>query len=163
MARQSDPAATRADPHGPVGRRTVCVLARLAGTLLLAAAARAEAQPRVAPEPTASTPILFVTPQDVPPAVLSWLRANREQAATTVIHDGRYTYLIATRGEKRTGGYGIRFTEVVREGNQIVARTRVSDPPRDSVVTMAITYPTAVVRIERTELSVVFRQTRGDP
>ncbi len=108
---------------------------------------------------TASTPIAFSEPsvEERPPAVVDWLRANRSGAATGVVHDGASTYLVASAGERRSGGYRLRFTEVALTNDGIVATVTLSSPRPGSPVTQVLSYPTAVARIERTERPVVFR------
>jgi hypothetical protein len=96
-------------------------------------------------------------PREWPPAVQQWVQAHRERGGTGVVHDGAYTYLLAATGMQRTGGYGLRFTEVSESDGQVVAVAVLSVPPPGSPVTMAITYPLAVARIARTTLPVEIR------
>ena len=107
-----------------------------------------------------ATPVAFteVSGKDWPPAVRAWLGVNRVPA-TGVVHDVAYSYLLVAAGQKRSGGYSVRFTDVTSSDGKIVASAVVSEPgPRESV-TMAITYPVAVARIPRTALPVEIRVT----
>ena len=55
--------------------------------------------------------------------------------------------LVAALGQKRTGGYGIGFSESVMEGRKLVVRVSVSSPASDAMVTQALTTPCLVVEV----------------
>ncbi len=77
-----------------------------------------------------ATPIAFTElyVRDTPPVVQDWVRANREKPATGVVHDAVYSYLLVAAGQKRSGGYFVRFTDVIGSDGKIVATAVVSEP-----------------------------------
>ena len=110
-----------------------------------------------------ATPVPF-TPlpaREAPSLVRDWIRAHRQSPATGVVHDAAHTYLMATAGEQQSGGYALRFTEVVLAGDEIVATVVLTRPRPDAPVTMGLSYPAASARIGRTERPVVFRTTEA--
>ncbi len=69
----------------------------------------------------------------------------------------RYVVLWAYLGEANTGGYGITVEGVKVVGDQAVVRVRMSSPAPGDMVTMAFTYPTDMVRLDRQDLAGVTR------
>jgi len=57
------------------------------------------------------------------------------------------TFLILNLGEKSSGGYGIGVEKVEEFPDKIVVTVRESRPAPGSMVTQALTYPYAVVKI----------------
>src|SRR5438093_4348827 len=58
---------------------------------------------------------------------------------------GARTAVIASLGEKPTGGYGIHIERVSLQGNMLAVHARVTEPAKGSIVTQALTYPIDVV------------------
>ncbi len=80
---------------------------------------------------------------------------NLERALACKVNDE--IYVIATRGEKPTGGYTItldRIEQVKDEDEKIrlVVYTTFEDPEPGSIVTQALTYPYVVAKTELTQL-----------
>ncbi len=57
---------------------------------------------------------------------------------------GNGTYLAAYWGRKPTGGYSLAVESARLEGDRVTVRLALEEPPRDAVVTQALTYPYAV-------------------
>ncbi len=57
---------------------------------------------------------------------------------------GEGTYLAAYWGERPTGGYSLAVESARLEGDRVTVRLLLEEPPRDAVVTQALTYPYAV-------------------
>ena len=57
---------------------------------------------------------------------------------------GSGTYLAAYWGEKPTGGYSMSVQSARLEGNRVTVRLALKEPPRDAILTQALTYPYAV-------------------
>lgn len=55
--------------------------------------------------------------------------------------------LVAALGQKRSGGYGVGFSESVMDGRELVVRVSVSSPDPDAMVTQALTTPCLVVEL----------------
>ena len=62
--------------------------------------------------------------------------------------------LCVFRGQRNSGGYGIRIESVTHEDEQIVVRCLTSDPPPGAMATMALTQPHHVVAVPRSPLAV---------
>jgi hypothetical protein len=54
---------------------------------------------------------------------------------------GQGVYLAALWGRKSTGGYSVGLAGAREKGGRIVVRLSLKEPPRDAMVTQAITYP----------------------
>jgi hypothetical protein len=74
--------------------------------------------------------------------------ALSEAIGANVPGSGTGTYLAAYWGEKPTGGYSLAVEFARLEGDRVTVRLVLKEPPRDAIVTQALTYPyvVAVVR-----------------
>jgi protease stability complex PrcB-like protein len=70
--------------------------------------------------------------------------ALSEAIGAEVSDSGEGTYLAAYWGEKPTGGYSLEVGSARLEGNRATVRLILEEPPREAVVTQALTYPYAV-------------------
>jgi hypothetical protein len=70
--------------------------------------------------------------------------ALSEAIGANVPDSGRGTYLAAYWGEKSTGGYSLAVESARLEGDRVTVRLALKEPPRDAIVTQALTYPYAV-------------------
>ena len=73
--------------------------------------------------------------------------ALSEATGAQVPDAGEGTYLAAFWGEKPTGGYTMEILSALMEGNQIIVRIALKDPPPDAMVSQALTYPYAAAVI----------------
>jgi PrcB C-terminal len=65
---------------------------------------------------------------------------------------GDGTYLAAYWGEKPTGGYSMAVKSARLEGSVVTVRLALREPPRDAILTQALTYPYAVAVIRELDL-----------
>ncbi len=65
----------------------------------------------------------------------------------SVPDSGSGTYLAAYWGQKPTGGYSMSVRSARLEGDRVTVRLALEEPPRDAILTQALTYPYAVVAI----------------
>ena len=70
--------------------------------------------------------------------------ALSEAIGASVSDSGEGTYLATYWGEKPTGGYSLEVGSARLEGDRVTVRLVLEEPPRDAVVTQALTYPYAV-------------------
>ena len=70
--------------------------------------------------------------------------ALSETIGASVSDSGEGAYLAAYWGEKPTGGYILEVGSARLEGDRVTVRLVLEEPPRDAVVTQALTYPYAV-------------------
>jgi hypothetical protein len=60
---------------------------------------------------------------------------------------GSGTYLAAYWGQKPTGGYSMSVRSARLEGSRVTVGLSLREPPRDAILTQALTYPYAVAVI----------------
>jgi hypothetical protein len=60
---------------------------------------------------------------------------------------GSGTYLAAYWGEKPNGGYSMSVRSARLKGDRVTVRLALKEPPRDAILTQALTYPYAVAVI----------------
>ncbi|HEX4993092.1 MAG TPA: protease complex subunit PrcB family protein [Rubrobacteraceae bacterium] len=83
-----------------------------------------------------------------PRAVLAPSASTLSEAiGANVPESGSGTYLAAYWGEKPTGGYTMSVRSARLEGDRVTVRLSLKEPPRDAIVTQALTYPYAVAVI----------------
>jgi hypothetical protein len=69
------------------------------------------------------------------------------EVGANVPNSGSGTYLAAYWGEKPTGGYSMSVRSARLEGSRVTVRLALKEPPRDAILTQALTYPYAVAVI----------------
>jgi PrcB C-terminal len=69
------------------------------------------------------------------------------EIGANVPDSGSGTYLAAYWGEKPTGGYSMSVRSARLEGKRVTVRLALREPPRDAILTQALTYPYAVAVI----------------
>ena len=69
------------------------------------------------------------------------------EIGANVPDSGSGTYLAAYWGEKPTGGYSMSVRSARLEGSRVIVRLALKEPPRDAILTQALTYPYAVAVI----------------
>jgi PrcB C-terminal len=70
--------------------------------------------------------------------------ALSEAVGANIPDSGRGTYLVAYWGQKPTGGYSLAVDSARLEGEQVTLRLELRKPPREAIVTQALTHPYAV-------------------
>jgi hypothetical protein len=73
--------------------------------------------------------------------------ALSEAIGASVPESGSGTYLAAYWGEKPTGGYSMSVRSARLEGDRVTVRLSLEEPPRDAILTQALTYPHTVAMI----------------
>ncbi len=95
----------------------------------------------------------------LPPEIEKWV----EDSLTIFVGQARRfedkLYLLATYGEKMTGGYLVEITAVSEEADRLVVTVNFSDPGEDEMVTQALTYPYDLAVIDDPGLPVEFIAT----
>ena len=80
-----------------------------------------------------------------PPQDISFDDKNR---GTEVIEYNNEYYVIIKMGEKNSGGYSIKVTDVKIDKPNVTIHVKENEPPEGSMVTMAFTYPYTVVKFD---------------
>jgi hypothetical protein len=69
------------------------------------------------------------------------------EVGANVPDSGSGMYLAVYWGEKPTGGYSMSVRSARLEGSRVTVRLALREPPRDAILTQALTYPYAVAVI----------------
>jgi hypothetical protein len=74
--------------------------------------------------------------------------ALSKELGAEIPDSGHGIYLISYWGEKPTGGYSLAVESARLEGERLIIRLTLEEPPKDAMVTQALIYPyaAAVVR-----------------
>lgn len=113
----------------------------------------------VEPGPEKKLPFKKIGVNEAPTAVQELLERSRELELAQTITLGDQTYLVVTRGEKRTGGYGVDIESMVDSGEEIVVAVKYQDPAPGAIVTQVITYPAVLAVMHKAEKPVRFEGT----
>lgn len=101
------------------------------------------------------TPVAFESILTFPSSEIQrWVDKNKVKENYLVKVSGSDIYLLATRGEKMTGGYKVdivKLSMVKYEKGNLYYKVSVSrsNPGRDSVVNQVISYPYSLIKFER--------------
>ena len=71
----------------------------------------------------------------------------------------REMVVVAALGGRPTGSYGIIVEGAYERGNRLEVVVRAQSPGKSCMVTQAVTQPVDIVRLPKSERSVVFRET----
>jgi hypothetical protein len=93
-------------------------------------------------------PVPFEPMTTVPESLRVWIEQslNKELGQSRVI-DGS-TYLLITRGEKRTGGYEVEVQAAEQAGDQLIVTVVYTDPDKGDIVTESVTHPFELVKVQ---------------
>ena len=76
--------------------------------------------------------------------------------------DEAYPYkVLIAMGERSTGGYDISITDIEYDGSCMTITVKETNPPKDAMVTEAITYPTCAVELSGLPLSMKVKSEGG--
>lgn len=96
--------------------------------------------------------------QTYPHFVKQKLAKIKDKGGVLSCSDKQYTYILLAAGERPTGGYDIHIVsaDIVTNNDQphIQVIAKEKRPAPTAVVTQALTYPTSVYRISRTDLPI---------
>jgi len=94
-----------------------------------------------------------VDPIKAPQEVRAVAERSRSRETASLIEESGEFWILITRGEKPTGGYGVRVEEALLEtmkdgSRQLTVSYRHIDPAKGQFVTQALTYPVELVRLK---------------
>ncbi|MGG6431552.1 protease complex subunit PrcB family protein [Anoxybacillus sp. D401a] len=89
-----------------------------------------------------------VTEEQLPQHVKALYNRQHKQFKTYTIQQDGMTYVVIHLGERRTGGYGIEVINVRYEKGKAVVYYKERKPAPDAIVTQALTYPKAAIKIK---------------
>lgn len=86
------------------------------------------------------------------------------QGGHAAIPHGSRIFLIISAGQRPTGGYQVKITEILKKGETVHIYAEETAPAKDSMVTQAITHPAAVVSIpQKDEANYEFHLKKTTP
>jgi hypothetical protein len=91
-----------------------------------------------------------------------WERIYQTQSPTPPLPEidfSREMLIVAALGGRPTGGYGIVVDRAYERGDRLEVIVRKQTPGKTCLNTQAVTHPVDIVRLPKTERSVVFRET----
>ena len=91
------------------------------------------------------------------------LTSSPQGGHATIPHGSRI-FLIISAGQRPTGGYQVKITDILKKGETIHIYAEEIAPPKNSMVTQAITHPAAVVSIsQKDETNYEFHLKKAQP
>lgn len=66
------------------------------------------------------------------------------------------TIVAVFMGQKNTGGYSVSIVDIVDKGEKIVVKVKETKPNENEMVTMAITQPFCIVKVDNAAKEMVF-------
>lgn len=71
-------------------------------------------------------------------------------------------FIVICSGEKNTGGYDIKITDIGLQDGELLITVEESSPDPDAIVTQAITYPYTVLKLDKMPGVVRIFNTKGE-
>ncbi|AFM02534.1 hypothetical protein Fleli_0022 [Bernardetia litoralis DSM 6794] len=68
------------------------------------------------------------------------------------------TLIMVMAGMKNTGGFDIKIEKIINTNDKITVFYKEINPPKDAMLTMALTYPLHAVTIKKTDKEIVFEK-----
>ena len=68
------------------------------------------------------------------------------------------TMLMVMSGTKNTGGFDIHIEKIMEDNDKITVFYKETNPPKDAMLIMALTYPLHAVSIKKTKKEIVFEK-----
>jgi hypothetical protein len=78
--------------------------------------------------------------------------ALSKELGVKIPDSGEGIYLISYWGEKPTGGHSLTIESARLEGDVVTVRLTLEEPPKDAMVTQALTYPYAAAVVRDVDL-----------
>lgn len=78
-----------------------------------------------------------------------WYNGNHKEEGISSIDFKEYKYILVGAGEMPTGGYSVEITSVVGKEDTIIVDAKINAPKDDEMVTEALTYPNALIRVSK--------------
>ena len=72
---------------------------------------------------------------------------EKQPLVKTIKGKGNNTYVFISLGERPTGGYAVKITNVKIANGTVVISYKEVKPPKDAVVTQQLTYPWVVLKV----------------
>ncbi|QOR36776.1 protease complex subunit PrcB family protein [Clostridium sp. 'deep sea'] len=86
-----------------------------------------------------------------------WVESNKKEHGYKILaiyNEKSYRYLLISAGEMKTGGYSLEVTEVIEGVDKVTFKVKLNKPKKDSMVTMALTYPYLLLKVSASEKTI---------
>ncbi len=97
-----------------------------------------------------------VSPQDLPEELKTQIDEQKSQVMKFSYSDNEYLYIVEGYGEQRTGGYSVSIVQVYSKGQVIYFDSKLEKPGKNENVNQEKSYPYIVIKMEKTDKTVVF-------
>lgn len=105
--------------------------------------------------------------RDKYPFLKEYYEARRKGNFSTAINKEGYTYAVVDYGTRSTGGYSVKIESIkLLDDGKIHIKSALNSPPQGAIVTLAITYPKAIIKFANpTNIPVIFdiQENNGMP
>ncbi|MFA5523210.1 MAG: protease complex subunit PrcB family protein [Tissierellales bacterium] len=91
-----------------------------------------------------------------------WYNESFKSEGISSFDSKEYKYILIGAGEKPTGGYSVEVTSVEGNEDSITVTARVNAPKPDEMVTQAISYPSALIRVSKDSRKVELGELKKD-
>ena len=92
-----------------------------------------------------------VLTEDIPEALKKEIDAKKLNAFQMTYEEGEYLYLAVGYGEQENSGFSIRVSGLYEKGDGLCLETSLCGPGEDEIVSSRISYPTIVIKTEKSD------------
>ncbi|MGN0396322.1 MAG: protease complex subunit PrcB family protein [Coprococcus sp.] len=95
----------------------------------------------------------------LPDELLSIIDSKKQEAFNLVYSNNTYTYIVMAAGKQERDDVGIEVEKMYRDQNAIYVKSilRKIATPGDTVAGDGISYPYTVLRIQKTDMPIIFK------
>ena len=94
---------------------------------------------------------------EIPKELAEKIEEKKSADFKLTYENDKYLYIVRGYGEQETGGYSIQILDLYLTQNAVVLHTNLKGPSKDEVKNAAPSYPYIVIRIEHTDINVIFQ------
>ncbi len=91
-------------------------------------------------------PFEAVEPEQAPQEIQDWVNESKFFEMGQIKKYGKETYILVTRGEKKTGGYAAEIERIQQFSDHLKVTVNLADPPKGYAVIQPIEYPFSLVK-----------------
>lgn len=95
--------------------------------------------------------------EEIPPEFLDFIIGKQSQPFKLTYTTDEYLYIAAGYGEQTTGGYSIAVKDCYMTENALVFDTELLGPSASEDSIPGASFPYIVIKVEKTDMTVIFR------
>lgn len=96
----------------------------------------------------------LVKQENAPEEVKEWINENKTVEGNKIVTINDMTYVVISRGEKKTGGYGIEI-DCKEKDNSVEILVKYINPKKDQIMIQVLTYPLIIIKFKKTIKEVI--------